>query len=185
MELRFNFQRTLQAVAELLKARPAQRMNYMRLLKLLYIAERELLAEHAHPLTGDQVMAMERGPVLSRTYELILGHGDGAAEWAQFVQKEHYDIHLLNDPGQGQLSKAVLAKLREVTERYQDKDEWDMVEETHKLEEWRKNFPAAGGKASFPIRWEDVLIAQGKEQLIPEVESDERASALFDEMFKG
>src|SRR5205823_5989742 len=129
MQLRFNFKRTLQATAELLRAQPAQRMNYMRLLKLLYIADREMLAEHAHPITGDQPVAMERGPVLSQTYHLILGQLDGAVEWAKFVRKDHYDVVLANDPGHGQLSKAILAKLHEVSERYQDKDEWDMVEE--------------------------------------------------------
>ncbi len=184
MQLRFNLHRTLQAAAELLKEAPAQRMNYMRLLKLLYIAEREMLAEHAQPISGDQVVAMERGPVLSRTYDLILGRGDGAAEWARFVRKDHFDAVLTGDPGRGQLSRAILTKLGEITVRYQDKDEWDMVEETHKLEEWRKSF-APGSKSAHPMRWEDALIAQGKGRLIPEVESDERASSLFDDLVKG
>jgi uncharacterized phage-associated protein len=184
MLLRFHFQRTLQAVAEFLEASPGRRMNYMRLLKLLYIAERELLAEHALPITGDQAVAMERGPVLSHTYDLILGKTDGADEWGKFIHKDHYDICLVNDPGRGQLSKSVLAKLHEVARRYEDMDEWDMVEETHKFAEWKKNF-AAGSKPAFPIQWDDVLIAQGKEHLIAEVESDERASALFDNMLQG
>ena len=124
---------------------------------------------------------MERGPVLSRTYDLVLGRGEGAAEWTNYVQKDHYDVFLANDPGIGQISQAIYAKLREVTERYQDMDEWDMVEETHKLEEWRKAFPP-GSTSSHPMRWEDALVAQGKEQLIAEVESDERASDLFDQL---
>jgi uncharacterized phage-associated protein len=181
MQLHFNYQRTLQAVAELLRLHAVPRMNYMRLLKLLYIADREMLATHAFPITGDAIVAMERGPVLNRTYDLIRAN---EGDWAKFIHKEHYDVVLANDPGKGQLSKAILAKLREVTERYQDMDEWDMVEETHKLEEWRKHFPP-GSKSSQFVPWEDVLIAQGKESLIPEVESDERSSALFDEVFKG
>ena len=179
MEFRFNYQRTLQAVAELLKLNSVQRMNYMRLLKLLYIADREMLASHAFSITGDAIAAMERGPVLSQTYDLIRTN---AVDWAQFVRKEHYEVILKKDPGHGQLSKSIRAKLAEVTERYQDKDEWDMVEETHKLEEWRKHFPA-GSKSSHPIPWEDVLVAQGKEALIPEVAKDERASELFDDIF--
>jgi uncharacterized phage-associated protein len=180
MKLNFNLPRTLQAAAELLKSSPGQRMNYMRLLKLLYIAERELLAEHSHPITGDEAVAMERGPVLSQTYGLILGKAVGAEEWAKYVRKDHYDACLIADPGRGQLSKVVLEKLDEVSQRYQDMDEWDMVEETHKFEEWKKNY--TGSKSAYPIAWEDVLIAQGKKHLIPEVESDERASSLFDKM---
>src|SRR5262249_33867200 len=103
MQFRFNFKRTLQAVAELLKACPAQRMTYTRLLKLLYIADRELMADHAFLITGDQVLAMERGPVPSRTYNLICGQGDGATEWAKFVHKEHYEVVLVSDPCHGRL----------------------------------------------------------------------------------
>jgi hypothetical protein len=61
---------------------------------------------------------------------------------AKCVKKEHYDVVLADDPGSGLLSKDVVAKLREVLERYQDMDEWEMVEASHNLEEWRKNFPA-------------------------------------------
>jgi hypothetical protein len=39
-----------------------------------------------------------------------------------------------------------------------------------------------GSKSSHPIPWEDALIAQGKERLIAEVERDEHASDLFDDM---
>jgi uncharacterized phage-associated protein len=39
-------------------------MNYMRLLKLLYIAERETLGRTGRPIVGGPVTAMERGPVL-------------------------------------------------------------------------------------------------------------------------
>lgn len=180
MQLQFNLKRTLQAVAQLLKACPARRMNYMRLLKLLYIADREMLAQHAHPITGDQAIAMKRGPVLSRTYDLILGNTEDPL-WRKFVRREHYEAVLVEDPGQGQLSKDALSKLQELTTRYQDKDEWAMSEETHAFEEWRRSW-VPGSESSCPIRWEDALIAQGKEHLISEVEQDERASALFDDM---
>ncbi|HYV34692.1 MAG TPA: Panacea domain-containing protein [Gemmataceae bacterium] len=180
MQLRFNVKRTTQAVAELLRAQPAQRMNYMRLLKILYIADREMLAQHAHPITGDQAVAMKRGPVLSQTYDLILGKTKDAL-WTKCVKTEHYEVVLLEDPGRGQLSKDVLDKLQELTLRYQDKDEWEMSEETHAFEEWQRCFPPSNSVFN-PIRWEDALIAQGKQHLIAEVEKDERASALFDEM---
>ncbi len=182
MEFRFQFERTLAAAAELLKTSPARRMNYMRLLKLLYIADREMLAQHAQPITGDRVVAMERGPVLSHTYELILGKTAQAADWSRFIRREHFEAVLAEDPGSKQLSKAVVAKLHEIAVRYEDMDEWAMVEETHKLAEWQKAY-VQGTKSAYPIRWEDALIAQGKERLIPEVERDEHASALFDEMY--
>jgi hypothetical protein len=41
------------------------RMEYVRLLKLLYIADREMMAEAGAPVTGDRAVAMDHGPVLS------------------------------------------------------------------------------------------------------------------------
>lgn len=184
MQLEFHFTRALQSTAALLRNNPGRRMNYMRLLKLLYIVERELLAQNALSLTGDRPVAMQRGPVLSQTYDLILGKGEGAGDWAKHIATQHYDVVMTIDPGHGLLSNAILAKLEEVSKRYEDMDEWDMVEETHKLDEWRKNFPA-GGKSAYPFSWDDALAAQGKSQLISQIESDERASSLFDAMARG
>jgi uncharacterized phage-associated protein len=182
MFIKFNPIRTLQAAAALLKMEPDHRMNYMRLLKLLYIADREMLAQHAQPITGDRAVAMKRGPVLSRTYDLIRGTQSEAAPWGRYLRKEHYNVVLTEDPGEGKLSKAILQKLQEVYDRYSELDEWDMVEETHKLEEWKKNFPE-GSTSCHEIPWEDALQAQHKPELIAEVEKDERASDLFDQIF--
>ena len=63
-------------------------MNSMRLLKLLYIADRESLRETGRPITGGPVIAMERGPVLKEVYDLILGQHREMPLWAQFFRKE-------------------------------------------------------------------------------------------------
>src|SRR5262249_4855746 len=132
MNFLFNRDRTVQAIACLLKLN-GNRMNFMRLLKLLYIADREMLAEHAYIITGDSPVAMRRGPVLENTYALIRGGGPG---WDPFLKKEHYHIALIADPGHGKLSQAIERKLKEVFDRYIDKDEFDMVAETHGFPEW-------------------------------------------------
>src|SRR5271155_4089348 len=63
--------KTIQAIGVLLRADGVKRMNYMRLLKLLYMADRESLRETGRPITGGPVTAMERGPVLEEVYDLI------------------------------------------------------------------------------------------------------------------
>ncbi len=47
------------------------------LIKMLYLADRELLAKRGQPLTGDQPVSMKNGPVLTTTYDLTKG---GAVE---------------------------------------------------------------------------------------------------------
>ena len=51
MHFRFNFEKTLQAAGVLMSS-DGDRMEHMRLLKLMYIADREMLAETGSPITG-------------------------------------------------------------------------------------------------------------------------------------
>jgi len=153
----------------------------MRLLKLLYIADRESLAETGKTITGDQPCAMERGPVLCETYDLIRGKGANAAPWARHVRTDRYDIELVSDPGKKQLSRGDVAKLLEVSKRYQDFDEWAMSELTSKFEEWKTNYP--GNKSSAPIPWQDMLRAQGKTDFIETVAREKATREFYDKLF--
>src|ERR1700682_886417 len=117
MEFSFDFARTVQAVSVLLDLQRSRRMNYMRLLKLLYIADRESLLETGAPITGDRPVAMKRGPVLSHVYNLIKGESTDAGRWEEFVHKDDYEVELLKDPGRGKLSRYDIAKLTEIWTR--------------------------------------------------------------------
>ncbi len=46
-------------------------MSYMKLIKLLYLADREALARWGRPITTDTYVAMKHGPVLSYILNLI------------------------------------------------------------------------------------------------------------------
>ena len=116
-------------------------MNYMRLLKVLYIAEREILAESSTPLTGSTVIAMKRGPVLEDVLHLIRGEHSATDKWAAYIQVDRYHLEMVKDPGVRLLSRYVSRKLEEVATRYENLDEWGMVEITHKLPEWQRNDP--------------------------------------------
>jgi uncharacterized phage-associated protein len=171
MELRFDFDRSLQAAAYLLHLEEG-RMPYLRLLKLMYIAERELLAQSATPLTGDIFIAMEQGPVLSHILDLIKGKGSRSTEWEGFIVRSGYAIKLVADPGRGRLSGDVIDKLTEVSERYREKDHWELRDLTHEFPEWAKNFPGLGS-ALIPLK--DILEAQGENQETLDVIKEEES----------
>jgi uncharacterized phage-associated protein len=179
----FDFQKALQAVGVLLEHERARRMNYMRLLKLLYVADREALLTTGKTITGDRAYAMKRGPVLSRVYDLIRGQEPRAGDWDRFVHTERYEVELVCDPGRGELSRSEVAKLREVSDRHRDLDEWALSDETHKLPEWAKNYPGTG--SGGPISWEDVFAAAGRPDLAEEARRDEKARQVFDSVFGG
>jgi uncharacterized phage-associated protein len=171
MELRFDFEKSLQAAAYLLHLEEG-RMPYLRLLKLMYVAERELLAQTATPLTGDVYKAMEHGPVLSHVLDLIKGKGLRSTEWESFIKRTGYAVKLVADPGRGRLSGDVVDKLAEVSDRYREKGHWELQDLTRDFPEWAKNF-LGGGPALIPLK--DILDAQGESQetldLIKERES--------------
>ncbi|MGA2231700.1 MAG: Panacea domain-containing protein [Tepidisphaeraceae bacterium] len=175
MIFRFNLAKTIQASAVLLKGEPTHRMSRLRLLKLLYIADRESLTERARPITGDRPVAMDHGPVLTNTYGLIKGEDYLAPEWEKYVVREGRDAVLASDPGVGDLSRYEIAKLRDVTRKFQDRDDWDVAEFTHTFAEWIRNKPAPGSSKPIPI--EDVLDATGLLGLKDQIAADAAAEA--------
>jgi hypothetical protein len=48
-------------------------MSYLKLIKLLYIVDREALLRWGRPVTTDRHVSMPKGPVVSQIYDLIVG----------------------------------------------------------------------------------------------------------------
>jgi uncharacterized phage-associated protein len=178
---RFDPEKAVQAVAFLLRRERGHRMNYMRLLKVLYIAEREVLAECGKPLTGSRVIAMQRGPVLEDILSLIRGQHGAVSHWSPFVQVDRYNLEMIADPGVGLLSRFVSRKLEEVATRYENYDEWQMVEETHKLPEWKRNDP---GESSQEIPLVHILEAVGRDADLDKILSGAREDELARDAFR-
>jgi uncharacterized phage-associated protein len=86
MHLRFWVERAIQASACLLRL-DGDRMGYLRLLKLLYIEDREWLDQTGESITGHRAYAMKYGPVLSTLYRLIKGKGSRAGKWNAYLNK--------------------------------------------------------------------------------------------------
>lgn len=156
MELRFNFEKSLQAAAYLLHLEDGK-MPYLRLLTLLYVAERELLAESASPLTGDIFKAMPCGPVPGHVHDLIRGYGTRSVDWEKYIRRVGYSVKLVEDPGRGKLPPEVVDKLNEVSDRYIDRDHWGVGDLTRDFPEWAKNYPG-GGAGLIPVS--EILEAQ-------------------------
>jgi uncharacterized phage-associated protein len=178
MHFRFHFDRALQASAYLLRL-DGKRMSYLRLLKLLYIADREWLAETSESITGDRAHAMKQGPVLSTVYDLVKGNGTRAGEWDDFIHTEGYAVELIADPGRGELSKGIVEKLSEITERYRNLDDWELSELTHGFKEWVENYQ--GGSVLIP--WQAILSAQNRPEMIGVVEREEAERHVLDDVF--
>jgi uncharacterized phage-associated protein len=178
---RFDPTRTIQAAAVLLKTSPSHRMSRLRLLKLLYIADRETLQEAGRPITGDRAVAMKNGPVLSRTYDLIKGADLAAPEWERFFRNaDRWEVELIDEPGVGELSKYEIEKLQDVACRFEACDDWEVAEHTHGFPEWQKNRP--DGNTQRPIPLEDLLEAVGLAEHQSDLLAEAQALSAFDSL---
>ena len=179
---RFDVEKTIQAVAFLLRREPHRCMNYMRLLKILYIAEREILAESGKPLTGSPVVAVPRGLLLEDVHELIRSQHIDTPRWSVYFRVENYRLAMVADPGVGKLSRFVTAKLEEVARRHENDDEWTLAQITRKFPEWVASNP---GDSSKRIRLEAILKAMGQQDRLQSIVEGVRDDKLAREFFRG
>jgi len=175
MFFRFSTEKTIQAVCVLLQCAKGS-MGYLRMLKLLYLADRENLRLSHRPIIGSRIVAMDKGPLHSEVYDLVKGEHLDEPLWSSYIQKEGYEIRLLKDPGRSKLSVAELRVLTNISETFKEFDDWDLVEETHKLPEWQKNYSAQTANTSYTISFEDLIDAVGlakeKQKIIDDLKEE-------------
>jgi uncharacterized phage-associated protein len=170
MRFRFNEAKATEAAACLLELRGG-RMKYLKLIKLLYIADREALARWGRPITTDRYVSMREGPVTSNIYNLIVSEPMPSEQsiWQAHIRTvADWDVELVSEPKNDELSRSEKSLLNEIFERHSYRNRWDLVSETHKFPEWKDP-----GTSSTPITYREILRA---------LKSDEEASADLDEL---
>ncbi len=180
---KFNEQKAIQAVAFLLKQKhdSTKTDNYMRLLKLLYFADRESIRETGSPITGDKFVAMEHGPTLSKLYDLVFQRILDNTEWDKYIERIGYEIRLIQDPGNSKLCRYEIDLLRRIWEENRELGEFDVAKKSERFAEWQQNNP---GTSSKPIALKDMLEAMGLGNLLAEIEAAAAEKQAADELFK-
>ncbi len=137
MEFVFDEQKAAQAAAYLLR-RHGEPMPYVKLIKLLYLADRRSLVETGYPITGDRLVSMPKGPVLSRILDLITWESrDEASPWRRHISlPSNYVVMAIGPHDEGRLSDYDREVLDAVFVEFGQMDKWDLVDLTHDLPEW-------------------------------------------------
>ena len=135
MQLILDQRKAAEAAAFLLK-RHGGRLNYTALIKLLYMADRIAFLDSGLPITGDYMVSMDNGTVLSGVYDLIKGvktHPD----WSRYIVRDSYDVALVNEnPSNKHLSPYELQILERVDNKYGQLHWGQLCDLTHKFPEW-------------------------------------------------
>lgn len=142
----YNEKKAAQAAAYFL-FRASGALSILKLMKLLYLAERRSFEKHGEPMIGDRLVSMPQGPVLSRTYNLMNGELPSVeGGWESWIaDRAEHDLALRNSealrsPEQDllELSDADLAILAETWDRFGGMDQWQLRDYTHaSCPEWK------------------------------------------------
>ncbi len=178
IHFKYNPLKTVQTVGLLLKLH-GEPMNYMGLLKLLYMADRISLESIDQPISGDEYYSMNFGPVLSHVYDLIKGKGAEKyqAFWDKYISKrpddyrqvKNFNIRLLSDPSDSELSEEEEDIVKKVYALYGKMDQFFLADFTHQyFPEWQN----PNGSAIL-ITVENILRNVGKRaEEIAEIERE-------------
>lgn len=138
--------------------RRGREMPHLKLIKLLYLAERTSIQTSGELILGDRMISMDNGPVLSRTLNFMQGYRKPNNGWDKWVSpKENHRVSLARDFGLEDLdllNVATIRTLEGVWNKHAHRDQWDMVDYTHRYcREWKD--PKG---SSEPISYETLLL---------------------------
>lgn len=139
-------------------------MPHLKLIKLMYLADRESMSDHGFPMTGDHFVSMTHGPVLSSTLNHIndqaMSSPDGWDSWIS--DKANHEVGLLrpaNSESLDHLSRADLKILDAIWGKFGHMSKYQIRDYTHhpkNCPEWKDP-----GESSSPIQYRTVFMALG------------------------
>ena len=150
-------------------------MSHLKLMKLLYLADRESFRLHGYSMSGDHLVAMPHGPVLSMTLNLMDGDIESKpGGWEQIISdKENHELSLkmeVTPEELDELSKADIEILEAIWQEFGKLTRWQIRDFTHDhCKEWEDPHGS-----SYPISIEKLFQAVGR--------SAEEAKALSDKV---
>jgi len=173
-------------IATLLLQKEGGTINYTKLIKLMYVIERESILRWGSPTIGDDCYSLPNGPILSHTLDCIngttyLSHVDKV--WDQYIVKVgKYDVTLQKRPELNCLSRAELRLVDEIYEKLGNKSYQELIDWSHdpkNVPEWED---PEGSR--LPISIKTILEKGGYspeevEQTLAEFDSMEAAKNYF------
>ncbi|MFQ2178094.1 Panacea domain-containing protein [Aeromonas veronii] len=158
----FNEERVAQMAAFLLSQQGGH-MSYLKLMKLLYLSDREAMSRFGESISGDLMVSMPHGPVLSQTLNLIKSGGEQPDGWNEWISGEaNYEVATRRrDATRDDFDLLTDIEVEILTRIWHDfghMGKWDLVNYTHdNCAEWQDPKGSA-----YPIKEEALFMAVGK-----------------------
>lgn len=172
MSLPFNEAKAAEAAAFLL-SRSGGRMNYNKLIKLLYIIDRTALLEWGNPITTDYYLLKATGPVLGQIHDLITEGSPTPSAWSEYISEPQngYEVELQRGAPYSELSAAERGLIDRILGEYGSNTVSGLNDVTRRFPEWKD----PKGTVVL-LEYRDILRAGGKTEsetkaIVEEIES--------------
>lgn len=157
-----------------------KRIKYMRLMKLMYLADRESFSSYGEPISYDEMFSMNLGLVLSSTLNVVKSARIGEGPWAEFFSPRQgptdYFVGIKKNAERKDLdclSDADIQVLDNTIKKFGGMDEWMLSEYMHEnCPEWK--FPDG---SRIPVEEAELLRALG----VPDTEAAGLAQSVKEE----
>ena len=139
-------------------------MDKLKLVKLVFYADREHLRQYGRPIIGGQYVAMRHGPISSELYDQL----KVAAEKGRlpFTVQDRTQVIADGQLDEGDLSESDMQVLRWVYDEYGFCDPYRLRNMTHELEAWKRNYPDPTENTSRPLPYEDFFLDIGDDGML-------------------
>lgn len=158
-------------------------INVVKLMKLIYLGDREFLRRFDAPILHDRLVSMPKGPVNSNTYNCASGQVQ-ADVWDSYLSDSANHMVSSAQPeltvdALDELSRAELRVLDDVWKEFGHLNQWDLVRYTHEnCDEWED---PSGSSETIP--YERVLKVLGKghasRDIAERIEAEQAAMRQF------
>lgn len=150
MQSHFRAEKATAAIGYLVKSTGADLYSVM---KMLYLADKEHLQCYGRTISGDQYVAMQKGPVPDRAYNLckfIRGqrdHFDAMPTARDWLRLNHNNFEILREPDLDELSNSDVAALDKAASVYKNGG-WRAVYQASHDDAWRAAWGEATARSS-------------------------------------
>ncbi len=165
--------------------REGGQIKILKLMKLMYLAERKSLSRYGEPMMGDKLVSMNHGPVLSITLDhmnnFIESENDGWNEWISDREDHRVSLKKEGDPIGCllELSDADIEILEYISKEYGHMSAFELRDFTHEhCAEWEDP-----DHSSTPIPYSRVLKYVGRsdeaEDITQRIDEQSRLDNIF------
>lgn len=194
---RTNYKKATQAL-NFFARKKDNKINKMKAIKLIYLADRLHLRKYGRPIVGDKYFAMKYGPVGSQTKniaELSCVSEEVVSYAKKYIKpiticKENDSLVSIKKDDLSVFSDTDVECLEIIYKNFSDKDQFELAELTHKYPEWLKHKKDLEKKYKKRVKMdyndffdsglkEENLFKQSRSNLSLSKESFKESEAVF------